>query len=73
MRTTDRGVRVRLQVDAMDARLKDAVLPTLDRQDNIEAHLFNAFESASGTGVNHGGPKGVARHSSRSRSWRAVR
>lgn len=49
VRAADRGVRVRVLIDDMDVRSKDAVLQTLDAHPNIEVRLFNPFASASGT------------------------
>lgn len=45
----DRGVRVRLLIDDMDARSRDAVLMALDRHPLIEIRLFNPFATRSGT------------------------
>ena len=44
----DRGVRVRLLVDDMDARAKTAGLAALDAHPNIEVRLFNPFASRWG-------------------------
>jgi putative cardiolipin synthase len=41
----DRGVRVRMLLDDLDARSKDLALATLDQHENIEIRLFNAFHS----------------------------
>jgi putative cardiolipin synthase len=48
VQAADRGVRVRLLVDDMDARSKDPVLATLDSHPMIEVRLFNPFASTSG-------------------------
>jgi putative cardiolipin synthase len=48
VRAADRGVKVRLLVDDMDVRKRDAVLQTMDSHENIEVRLFNPFKSASG-------------------------
>ena len=45
----DRGVRVRLLLDDMDARAKNAGFAALDAHPNIEVRLFNPFASRSGT------------------------
>jgi putative cardiolipin synthase len=44
----DRGVRVRLLLDDMDARAKNFVLAGLDAHPNIEVRLFNPFGSREG-------------------------
>ena len=44
----DRGVRVRLLVDDMDARAKNAGLAALAAHPNIKVRLFNPFASRSG-------------------------
>jgi putative cardiolipin synthase len=48
VRAADRGVKVRLLVDDMDVRKRDAALQTLDSHELIEVRLFNPFKSASG-------------------------
>lgn len=48
VRAADRGVKVRLLVDDMDVRNRDAVLQTMDSHENLEVRLFNPFKSASG-------------------------
>lgn len=45
----DRGVRVRLLLDDMDARAKNFELAGLDAHANIEVRLFNPFGSRAGT------------------------
>jgi putative cardiolipin synthase len=45
----DRGVRVRLLLDDMDARAKNFALAGLDAHQNIEVRLFNPFGSRKGT------------------------
>ena len=45
----DRGVRVRLLVDDMDARAKNYGFAALHAHPNIEVRMFNPFESRSGT------------------------
>ncbi|HEU4484673.1 MAG TPA: phospholipase D family protein [Povalibacter sp.] len=44
----DRGVRVRLLLDDMDARSRDGLLMALDQHPNIEIRLFNPFATRSG-------------------------
>jgi putative cardiolipin synthase len=44
----DRGVRVRLLIDDMDARAKNAGLASLDTHPQVEVRLFNPFASRSG-------------------------
>lgn len=44
----DRGVRVRLLLDDMDARQRDDVLIALDQHPYIEVRLFNPFRTRSG-------------------------
>jgi cardiolipin synthase C len=45
----DRGVKVRLLVDDMDARAKNAGFAALAAHDNIEVRMFNPFASRTGT------------------------
>jgi putative cardiolipin synthase len=45
----DRGVRVRLLLDDMDARAKNFALAGLDAHPNIEVRLFNPYGSREGT------------------------
>ncbi len=45
----DRGVRVRLLLDDMDARSRDGILMALDLHPQIEIRLFNPFATRSGT------------------------
>jgi cardiolipin synthase C len=45
----DRGVRVRLLIDDMDARAKNANLAALAAHPQIEVRLFNPFASRTGT------------------------
>jgi putative cardiolipin synthase len=45
----DRGVRVRLLVDDMDARAKNYGFAALHAHPNVEVRMFNPFESRSGT------------------------
>jgi putative cardiolipin synthase len=45
----DRGVRVRLLVDDMDARAKNYGFAALDAHPNIEVRMFNPFASREGT------------------------
>jgi len=45
----DRGVRVRLLVDDMDARAKNYGFAALHAHPSIEVRMFNPFESRSGT------------------------
>ena len=44
----DRGVRVRLLLDDMDARANNFALAGLDAHPNIEVRVFNPFKSRSG-------------------------
>jgi putative cardiolipin synthase len=44
----DRGVRVRMLLDDMDARSESAMLAALDSHPGIEVRLFNPFASRSG-------------------------
>ena len=44
----DRGVRVRILLDDMDARDKNKGLAALDAHDKVEVRLFNPFASRSG-------------------------
>jgi len=44
----DRGVRVRLLLDDMDARSRDGLLMALDQHPQIEIRLFNPFATRSG-------------------------
>jgi len=44
----DRGVKVRLLVDDMDARAKDYGFAALDAHPNIQVRMFNPFKSRSG-------------------------
>lgn len=48
LRAADRGVRVRMLIDDVDVRARDAVLRTLDAHPAIEVRVFNPFASASG-------------------------
>ncbi|MFC3551371.1 phosphatidylserine/phosphatidylglycerophosphate/cardiolipin synthase family protein [Lysobacter cavernae] len=45
----DRGVQVRILVDDMDARAKNAGFAALDAHPRIEVRVFNPFASRSGT------------------------
>jgi cardiolipin synthase C len=45
----DRGVQVRLLVDDMDARAKNAGFAALDAHENIAVRMFNPFASRKGT------------------------
>lgn len=45
----DRGVRVRLLLDDLNAHGRDSVLAALDRHPNIEVRLFNPSRSRTGT------------------------
>jgi putative cardiolipin synthase len=49
LRSADRGVKVRLLLDDMDARAKNAGLAALAAHPNIEVRMFNPFASRSGT------------------------
>ena len=48
LEAADRGVRVRLLVDDMDARAKNQGFAALDAHPNIQVRMFNPFESRSG-------------------------
>ena len=49
VQAADRGVKVRLLVDDMDARAKDDGLSAVDAHPNIEVRMFNPLPSRSGT------------------------
>ncbi len=49
LQSADRGVRVRLLVDDMDARAKNDALSALAAHPGIEVRVFNPFASRSGT------------------------
>jgi len=49
LEAADRGVRVRLLVDDMDARAKNYAFAALDAHPNIAVRMFNPFESRSGS------------------------
>ncbi|MBE5269923.1 phospholipase D family protein [Stenotrophomonas sp. B2] len=44
----ERGVRVRILLDDMNAKDKDALMMALDRHPNIEIRLYNPFRNRSG-------------------------
>jgi len=44
----DRGVRVRVLIDDMDARPRDLALAALDAHPNIDVRVFNPFRTRSG-------------------------
>jgi putative cardiolipin synthase len=48
LQAADRGVRVRMLLDDVDARPRDSTLVALDRHDHIEVRLFNPFATRSG-------------------------
>jgi len=48
LKTADRGVRVRLLVDDIDARQKNLSFAALDAHSNIAVRLFNPFASRQG-------------------------
>ena len=48
LRAADRGVRVRLLLDDMNAHGKDSVLAALDQHPNIEVRMFNPSRSRAG-------------------------
>jgi putative cardiolipin synthase len=48
LEAADRGVKVRLLVDDMDARGKNYVFAALDAHPNIEVRMFNPFGSRTG-------------------------
>jgi len=49
LESADRGVRVRLLVDDMDARAKSAHFAAISAHPNIEVRVFNPFASRKGT------------------------
>jgi putative cardiolipin synthase len=49
LEAADRGVKVRVLVDDMDARAKNAGFASLAAHSNIEVRMFNPFASRSGT------------------------
>lgn len=49
LEAADRGVRVRLLLDDLDARAKNFALAGLDAHPNIEVRLFNPFGTRKGT------------------------
>ena len=49
LESADRGVRVRLLLDDMDARAKSAHFAALSAHSNIEVRVFNPFASRKGT------------------------
>jgi len=49
LEAADRGVKVRLLVDDMDARGKNYVFAALDAHPNIEVRMFNPFGSRTGS------------------------
>jgi len=49
LQAADRGVKVRLLVDDMDARAKNDGLAALDAHPNIDVRMFNPLPSRSGT------------------------
>lgn len=53
LRASQRGVRVRLLIDDLDALGKDPDLATLDRLANVEVRLFNPFASRGPFGLSH--------------------
>ncbi len=48
MRAAERGVRVRVLVDDMDARAKHEIFVVADMHPNLEVRIFNPFYSRSG-------------------------
>ena len=68
----DRGVQVRILVDDMDARAKNAGFAALDAHENIEVRIFNPFASRSGT-LNRVGELGTSfsrlNHRMHNKSW----
>ena len=48
LQAADRGVRVRLMIDDLDARAKNLGLAALSAHPNIEVRLFNPFASRTG-------------------------
>jgi putative cardiolipin synthase len=49
LESADRGVKVRLLVDDLDARGKNFAFAALDTHPNIQVRLFNPFRSRAGT------------------------
>jgi len=48
LEAADRGVKVRLLVDDMDARAKNYAFAALDAHPNIDVRMFNPFQSRAG-------------------------
>jgi cardiolipin synthase C len=48
LQAADRGVRIRVLLDDVDARSRDSALVALDRHRHIEVRLFNPFAARSG-------------------------
>jgi putative cardiolipin synthase len=48
LRAADRGVRVRVLLDDMDARPRDVTLEAIDKHPRIEVRMFNPFRTRSG-------------------------
>lgn len=48
MRAADRGVRVRVLLDDMDARPRDVALEALDKHSRVQVRIFNPFHTRSG-------------------------
>src|SRR5262245_66225846 len=49
MRAADRGVRVRVLLDDMDARPRDVALEALDKHARVHVRMFNPFQTRSGS------------------------
>jgi len=70
----DRGVRVRLLLDDMDARAKNFALAGLDAHPNIEVRVFNPYGSRTGTAFQPAETVRTARRINRplhNKSWNA--
>lgn len=68
----DRGVRVRILVDDLDARAKNNVFAALDAHPNIEVRLFNPMASRSGAlskAGEFGSSFGRLNHRMHNKSW----
>ena len=48
MRAADRGIRVRVLLDDMDARPRDVALEALDKHARVQVRIFNPFHTRAG-------------------------
>jgi len=72
LEAADRGVKVRLLLDDMDARAKNYGFAALDAHPNIEVRLFNPLASRSGSlsaGLEFLGGFGRLNHRMHNKSW----